>query len=417
MTEVERNPWHAAVTQLDEVARRIDLDPGLHQILAGPRREFGTSFPVHMDDGSIRVFRGYRVQHNRARGPAKGGIRYHPDVTLDEIRALAMWMTWKCAVMDIPFGGGKGGVVCNPKELSERELQRITRRYTSEIIDLIGPEQDIPAPDVNTNPQVMAWILDTYSVHKGYIVPSVVTGKPINVGGSRGRVEATARGCLFAMMNVSRYLRMNLPDLRLAVQGYGNVGGIAARLFHEIGCRIVAVSDSQGGIYSDKGLDPVKVAQHKRETKSVIGFPGTDSITNEELLEIDCDVLIPSALENQITSENADRIKAKVVVEGANGPTTPEADSILEERGIVVIPDILANAGGVTVSYFEWVQGIQKYYWTEREVNIKLRDFMERASRTVLDLSIEKSISLRMAALMLAVERVAEATKTRGYYP
>jgi len=417
MTQHVVDPWEMALAQFKDAAKRINLSDDLLRILSSPRREYTVHFPVRMDDGQIKVFTGYRVQHNFARGPSKGGIRYHPDVTLNEIRALAMWMTWKCAVVNIPYGGAKGGVVCNPKEMSKGELERLTRRYAFELIPLIGPERDIPAPDVNTNPTIMAWIMDTYSIHKGYSVPGVVTGKPVSIGGSLGRNEATGRGCIFIIMSAVKSLGMQLRGLRIAVQGFGNAGSVAARLLAREDCKIVAVSDSKGGIYNPNGLDPQAVFQHKAESGSVIDFPGADNITNEELITIDCDVLIPAALENQITGENADKVKAKIIVEGANGPTTPEADAILNDKGVFVLPDILANAGGVTVSYFEWVQSMQSYFWTEREVNLKLRDVMDRAYATVYGLAQEKNVSMRTAALMLAVQRVAEATTTRGLYP
>lgn len=411
------NPWEMALEQLDHVAKFINLNPNVHKVLRSPKRTLIVSIPVKMDDGSVEVFTGYRVQHNVSRGPAKGGIRYHPDVTLDEVKALAMWMTWKCAVVGIPYGGAKGGIVCNPKELSSGEIERITRRYTSEIIFIIGPERDIPAPDVNTNPQVMAWIMDTYSIDQGYSVPGVVTGKPISIGGSLGRNEATARGCVFTILSAFNYMNQDVHGKRVVVQGYGNAGWIAAKLLHEQGFKIIAVSDSRGGIYNLKGLDPVLVKKHKEETGSVVGYKDSDTITNEELLELDCDVLVPAALENQITEANASKIKAKVIAEAANGPTTPQADKILIDKGVFVIPDILANAGGVTVSYFEWVQGLQSYFWSEREVNLKLRDIMEKAFDSVYRISIEKKIDMRLAAYCLAVQKVGEAHLTRGLYP
>lgn len=413
----EKNVWQAALQQLDEVAREINLDPDIHQILRHPKRCLTVSIPIRMDDGRINVFTGFRVQHNINRGPAKGGVRYHPNVTLDEVKALAMWMTWKCAVAGIPYGGAKGGIICDPKKLSLREIERLTRRYISEIISFIGPEKDIPAPDVNTNPQIMAWIMDTFSMSAGYSVPGVVTGKPISIGGSLGRDAATARGVMFTLMDSAKKLNFDLLTQRIAIQGYGNAGWNLARLLSEQGCRVIAVSDSKGGIYNSKGLDPVKVFEHKKETGSVIDFSSSDNITNEELLSIDCDILVPAALENQITEENADKIKAKLIAEAANGPTTSEADKILEEKDVFVIPDILANAGGVTVSYFEWVQGLQAYFWTEREVNLKLRDIMQKAFDNVYRISQERKVTMRTAAYILAIERVAEATKIRGLYP
>lgn len=411
------NAWEIALQQLDEVAKEISLDPGIHQILKHPKRSLTVSIPIRMDDGNIKVFTGFRIQHNINRGPAKGGIRYHPNVTLDEVKALAMWMTWKCAVVGIPYGGAKGGIICDPKKLSLGEIERLTRRYISEIISIIGPEMDIPAPDVNTNPQIMGWIMDTYSMNKGYSVPGVVTGKPLSIGGSLGRNTATARGVMFTLMDIVKKLKLDLSSQRIAIQGYGNAGWNLAHLLSNQGCRIIAVSDSKGGIYNNEGLNPVKVFEHKRETGSVIDFSSSDNLTNEELLTIDCDILVPAALENQINEENADKIKAKIIAEAANGPTTPEADKILNEKGVFIVPDILANAGGVTVSYFEWVQGLQSYFWTEREVNLKLRDIMGKAFENVWRTSQERKVSMRMAAYILAVSRVAEATKIRGLYP
>ena len=411
------NPWSVAQRQFDIAADALDLAPGLRAVLRVPKRELTVNFPVQLDNGSIQVFTGYRVHHNAARGPTKGGIRYHPDTTIDEVRALAMWMTWKCAVVNIPYGGAKGGVVCDPKQLSSAELERLTRRYTTEITILLGPEKDIPAPDVNTNPQVMAWIMDTFSMHQGYTVPAVVTGKPINIGGSRGRNEATARGVSIAIREAARDLGRNLEGMHVAIQGYGNAGSIAAQLLYDMGATIVAVSDSRGAIYNPGGLDPSAALRYKRITGSVAGFPEADTLTNAELLELPCDILVPAALENQITSANASRIKARIVAEAANGPTTPDADTILADNGIVVLPDILANAGGVTVSYFEWVQDLQNFFWTEREVNEKLEQVMAQSYRSVHALAEERQVSLRTAAYMLAVQRVAEATLTRGIFP
>ena len=403
--------------QFDEVAKAIDLDSGIYEILRRPKRSLIVSCPIKMDNGSIKVFTGYRVQHNLTRGPAKGGIRYHPDVTLDEVKALAMLMSFKCAVVGIPFGGAKGGIVCDPSKMSEGELERLTRRYTSEIVSIIGPEKDIPAPDVNTNPKVMAWIMDTYSMDVGYSVPGVVTGKPISIGGSLGRSAATARGVMYTIFNAAKALGFDPLSQRFVIQGFGNVGGNLARLLFQEGCRIIAVSDIEGGIYNPKGLDPIKVSKTLKESGSVIHFKDADKITNDELLTLNCDILVPAALEDQITEDNADKIKARLIAEAANGPTTPIADKILEDKGIFVIPDILANAGGVTVSYFEWVQGLQFYFWSEREVNLKLRDIMEKAFENVYRISREKKVSMRKAALMLAIERVAEATRVRGLYP
>jgi glutamate dehydrogenase (NAD(P)+) len=414
---VSENPYEIAQRQFDNAAKYLDLKAGIKAKLRLPKRELSVHFPVKMDDGSIQMFTGHRVQHSLARGPAKGGIRYHPDVTLDEVRALAMWMTWKCAVVGIPYGGAKGGVVCNPKVMSERELERLTRRFTSEIIMFIGPESDIPAPDVNTNPQTMAWIMDTYSMTKGYSVPAVVTGKPVEIGGSLGRREATGRGVMFTTRDALRHLGMPIEGTRVAVQGFGNVGGIGAQLLQELGCTIIAASDSRGGIYNPKGLDAEDVMRHKAETSTVVGYPGTDKITNKELLELDCEVLVPAALENEITEENADRIKARVISEGANGPTTPEADAILFDKGTFVIPDILANAGGVTVSYFEWVQGLQSFFWSEDEVNANLEKIMVKAFSDVLAISQRREVDMRIAAYILAIDRVANATLLRGIYP
>jgi len=411
------NPWQMSLSQLDEVAKKINLDENIHQILRHPKRCLTVSIPIQMDNGKIKVFTGFRVQHNVNRGPAKGGIRYHPEVTLEEIKALAMLMTWKCAVVGIPYGGAKGGIICDPRKLSLKELERLTRRYVSEIISFIGPEKDIPAPDVNTNPQIMAWIMDTYSMDVGYSVPGVVTGKPISIGGSLGRNIATARGVMFSLMNAAKKFKIDPFEKTIAIQGYGNVGGNLAHLLNQQGYKIIALSDVEGGIYNSKGLDPRKVSIALKKSGSVISFKGADKITNQELLTMDCDILIPAALENQIDEDNADKIRAELIVEAANGPITPEADKILEEKGIFVIPDILANAGGVTVSYFEWVQGLQAYFWTEREVNLKLRDIMQKAFDNVYRISEERKVSMRKAAYILAIERVAEATRVRGLYP
>jgi glutamate dehydrogenase (NAD(P)+) len=370
-----------------------------------------------MDDGSVHVFEGFRVTHNVARGPAKGGIRYHQDVTLEETKALSMWMTWKCALMGLPFGGAKGGVVVNPKELSEDELQRMTRRYTSEIINLIGPEVDIPAPDVGTGPREMAWIFDTYSMNKGYSVLGVVTGKPLEIGGSLGRVEATARGAAFCIREALRKEGHEVAGRRVAIQGFGNVGRNLALILADQGASIVAVSDSNGGIYKPDGLDVAAAVEHKRTNRSFDGFDGAEAITNEDLLILDCDVLAPCALEQVVTADNADNVKARIVAEGANGPVTPEADQILDERGVLVLPDVLANAGGVVVSYFEWVQGLQEYFWKESEVNAKLNDIVTRAFAETWRAHEERDISMRLAAYAIAVGRVAEATITRGLYP
>jgi glutamate dehydrogenase (NAD(P)+) len=415
ITTPEHSLYAIAVEQFNQAADLIGLEDELRQILSTCKRELTVNFPVEMDDGSIKVFTGYRVHHNLAAGPAKGGIRYHPNVTLDEVKALAMWMTWKCAIMGLPFGGGKGGVRVDPKLLSPGELQNLTRRYTTEISILLGPHQDIPAPDVNTNPQIMAWIMDTYSMHQGHSVPAVVTGKPVEVGGSEGRREATGRGVMLVVREAAKLLGMSLIGARVAVQGYGNVGSAAARLLAGQGCRIIAVSDVRGGAYDPNGLDLAELDEYVRANGTVFGF--ATPITNADLLELDCDVLIPAAVENQITAANAHRVKAKVVAEGANGPTTPEADRILNERGIFVIPDILANAGGVTVSYFEWVQDLQSFFWDEEDINAKLEKVMVRAFREVVNLARSERVDLRLAAHILAVSRVAQAIRLRSIYP
>jgi glutamate dehydrogenase (NAD(P)+) len=411
------NPWEIAQRQFDLAAGKLNLDPGLRRVLRQPRRELTVHFPVKMDDGSVQVFTGYRVQHNLGRGPAKGGIRYHQDVSLDEIKALAMWMTWKCAVVGIPYGGGKGGVIVDPKKLSMKELEALTRRFTTEIEVLIGPERDIPAPDVNTNAQVMAWMMDTYSMHQGHTVPGVVTGKPISLGGSEGRTEATARGTVFCIIEATRHLGTDLKKARVAIQGYGNAGAIAARLIADEGATVVAVSDSTGGIHNPAGLDVARVTNWKKEHGTVQGFPGSRDISNMELLEVDCDILIPAALENQITSRNTANIKAKIVAEAANGPTTPEADVELASRGVFMIPDILCNAGGVTVSYFEWVQDLNRDHWSEAVVNDKLRGIMTRSFAETLAIAEREECDMRTAAYLLAVQRVADATSMRGLYP
>jgi glutamate dehydrogenase (NAD(P)+) len=411
------NAWEVAQRQFDLAADRLGLDEGMRLVLREPRREFTCHFPVHMDDGSVQVFTGYRVQHNLGRGPAKGGLRYHQDVTLDEVKALAMWMTWKCAVVGIPYGGGKGGVIVDPKKLSQKELEGLTRRFATEIEVLIGPERDIPAPDVNTNAQIMAWIMDTYSMHQGYTVPGVVTGKPISLGGSEGRNEATARGCVYTIVEAARHLGMDLRQARVAVQGFGNAGSIAARLIAEEGSTVIAVSDSTGGIHDPDGLDVAKVTNWKKEHGTVQGFPGATDISNAQVLEVDCDILIPAALENQISERNAGRIKARLIAEAANGPTTPDADQILAGNGVFMIPDILCNAGGVTVSYFEWVQDLNRDHWTEAVVNEKLRIIMVKAFAETLSIAQRESCDMRTAAYLLAVDRVANAMAMRGLYP
>jgi glutamate dehydrogenase (NAD(P)+) len=412
------NPFETAKRQIDIVADLLHLDNGVREILKHPKRELTVNFPVRMDNGSYRVFTGYRVQYNMARGPTKGGIRYHPQVTLDEVRALAAWMTWKCAVVNLPYGGGKGGVICDPKSMSKDELQRLTRRYASEIGPIIGPEMDIPAPDVYTDSQTMAWIMDTYSMQKGYSVPGVVTGKPISLGGSEGRGEATGRGCAYVIREAAPHAGIRVKGATVAVQGFGNAGSVAAKLLHdEQGAKIVAVSDSKGGIHNPEGLNPHTVEEFKLKTGSVVNFPGSRSITNDEVLELKTDVLIPAALENQITKRNADKIQAKIVAEAANGPTVPEADVVLFEKKITVLPDILANAGGVTVSYFEWAQDIQGFFWPLAEVNTKLEAVMVRSYNDVHKVAEQQHVHNRTAAYVLAIQRVVDAINIRGIYP
>ncbi len=416
-SQKQQNPYEVAKQQLGIAASQLGLEQSLIKVLQAPKRELTVNFPVRMDNGEVEVFTGYRVQHNIARGPAKGGIRYHPGVTLDEVRALAMWMTWKCAVVNIPFGGAKGGVIVEPKKLSMSELEHLTRRFTTEISLLIGPETDIPAPDVNTNSQTMAWIMDTYSMHKGYSVTAVVTGKPLNIGGAEGRNEATARGVQYVVHEAAQKRGMNLNGAKVAVQGFGNAGSIAARLLSEDGATIVAVSDSTTGIYNPKGLDIRNLLSYKGEHSSLVGFPGGESVTNPELLELPCDILIPAALENQLNGDNARRVKASIVAEAANGPTNPDADKVFFDRGIFVLPDVLANAGGVTVSYFEWVQDLQSFFWSEAETNNRLHQIMTHAFNDVYKIAQDRKVDMRTAAYVLAVGRVAEATKTRGFYP
>ena len=416
-THLRENPFEIAQDQLRRVAEVFQIDQNLVRVLEQCKKAVSVSIPVYMDRGEIEVFQGYRVTHNIARGPSKGGIRYHPDVTLDEVKALAMWMTWKCALMGIPFGGAKGGVVCDPKQMSRLELEKMTRRFTSEIINEIGPEKDIPAPDVGTDPSVMAWIFDTYSMNKGHSVLGVVTGKPLNVGGSLGRLEATAHGALYCLREAIEKQDLALAGMRVAVQGFGNVGSYLARFLQEDGAIVVAASDSRGGVYNGDGIDVPNALAHKQETGALEGLKDTESITNEELLLLECDVLAPCALEQVITTENADKVRAKVVVEGANGPTTPAADEILEDRGVLVLPDVLANAGGVVVSYFEWVQGLQEYFWKEEEVNQRLNDITSRAFHETWATYKSRDTTMRMAAYGLAVQRVSEATMTRGLYP
>ncbi len=418
--EMEKiNPFEVAKKQVDIASRYLDFDPGVMEKLKVTKREMIVHFPAKMEDGTVRIFTGYRVQHNIGRGPAKGGIRYHPDVDLDEIRALAMWMTWKSAVVNIPFGGAKGGIQCNPKEMSLREIENMTRRFTWEISLMIGPEKDIPAPDVYTNPQVMAWIMDTYSILKGYSVPGVVTGKPIELGGSLGRFEATGRGVVITVLEALKYLNKPVEGATVAIQGSGNVGGIAAQYFDRAGAKVIAISDSKGGIYNRNGLNVKEILDCKRKYSCIITSETKqgEAITNEELLELNCDILVPAALENQITEKNATRIKARIIAEGANGPTTPEADEILNDKGVFIAPDILANAGGVTVSYFEWVQNLQELIWSEEEVSERLTKIMQRSFREVLEISLSKKIPMRTAALVLGIGRVAEAQRLRGIYP
>ncbi|MFV9505110.1 MAG: Glu/Leu/Phe/Val family dehydrogenase [Oscillochloridaceae bacterium umkhey_bin13] len=410
-------PLAIAQRQFDLAADLLDLPAGLRGVLRVPQRSLSVNFPVKLDDGSTRMLTGYRVQHNLSRGPTKGGIRFHPGVTLDEVQALAMWMTWKCAVAGLPYGGAKGAVVVDPKTLSLDEIERMTRRYASEISLLIGPERDIPAPDINTNPQIMAWIMDTISMHQGYTVPAIVTGKPLHIGGSEGRLQATAHGMFYTLAEATQHLGLDLLRARVAIQGFGNVGSNIALMLYERGATIVAVSDSHGGIYHPHGLDPAAVLCHKTEAGTVLGFPGADPVSNHELVELPCDVFIPAALGHVISAANAHRVRATVIAEAANGPTTPEADAILYERGITVLPDLVANAGGVTVSYFEWVQSLQEFFWTEREVNAQLERVMRRSFQSVLHEAETRSVSLRTAAYLLAVRRVADAVTTRGIYP
>ncbi len=411
------NPFEIALTQFEQAADLLHLDDSLRKILRAPKRALTVSCPVEMDDGSFEVFTGFRVQHNVARGPAKGGIRYHPDVTIDEVRALAAWMTWKTACVNIPFGGGKGGVICNPKQMSSRELERMTRRYTAEIHLGIGPERDIPAPDVYTDAQTMAWIMDTYSMTVGHSELGVVTGKPICLGGSLGRNEATGRGVFFTIRRAAQQLGLELESLRCAVQGFGNAGSVVAKLLWEAGAKVIAVSDSRGGIHRADGLDLPGLIAWKGETGAVEGFNDSEAIDNAELFELDCEVLIPAALENVITTANADRVRTRILAEAANGPTTPEADAILEDKGVFLIPDILCNAGGVTVSYFEWVQSLQAFFWEEEHVNNNLERVMDRAFDEVAFTAGKQAVNNRKAAMVLAVDRVATATRMRGIYP
>jgi glutamate dehydrogenase (NAD(P)+) len=416
-SHLRENPFGLAQQQLQRVADVFGIDDRLIGVLRECKKSVEVSIPTSMDDGSVRAFKGWRIQHNIARGPSKGGIRYHPDVTQDEVKSLAMWMTWKCSLMGLPFGGAKGGVACDPKTMSRGELERMTRRFTSEIINEIGPEKDIPAPDVGTNAATMAWIFDTYSMNKGHSVLGVVTGKPLTIGGSLGREEATARGAVFCLQGALRKQRRSIDSLRVAVQGFGNVGAFFAKLVSELGATVVAVSDSGGGIHNPNGIDVAATFAHKRGGGALSDLKGADRISNDELLLIDCDVLAPCALEQVITEDNADQVRARLIVEGANGPVTPAGDEVLEDNGVLVLPDVLANAGGVVVSYFEWVQGLQEYFWKEDEVNARLNEIVTRAFEETWATYEERKTSMRMAAYGLAVERVAEATITRGLYP
>ncbi len=409
--------YRMAVAQFEQAAERLHLDPNVRKRLISPKRALLVSVPVAMDDGRVEVFQGYRVHHDCTLGPSKGGVRYHPDVTLGEISALAMWMTWKCALVGLPFGGAKGGVSCDPGTFSRKELQRLTRRYTSEILTMIGPDIDIPAPDIGTNEQVMAWMMDTYSQHKGYSVPGIVTGKPLSIGGSMGRSAATGQGLVYILGEALKQKNKSFTGMEVVVQGFGNVGSNAAEILYKEGCKIVGVSDAFSGLYNPKGIAIPDLIQHVKKEKVVSGFPGTEKITNEELLVLKCDVLVPAAISGQITEKNAKNIKASIVLEGANGPTTLEADLILRDRGIWVIPDILANAGGVTVSYFEWVQGMQNFFWKEKEVMEKLKDVMTGAFASVLETSVKENVDLRTAALMRGIKRISDAYLARGLFP
>ena len=411
------NPFRISQIQFDMAAEFLKLDPGLRQILRTPKRILEVSLPTKMDNGQVKVFAGYRVQHNVSRGPGKGGIRFHPNVTLDEVKALAMWMTWKTATVNVPFGGAKGGVICDPKRMSKSELERMTRRYASEILPIIGPSQDIPAPDVYTDAQTMAWIMDTYAMTVGHSAHGVVTGKPVSVGGSEGRGEATARGLLYVVEEACKLKKISLRGATVAIQGFGNAGATAARLFAEKKAKIVALSDTRGGVTNSRGIDPIKAIRYKERSGTVVGMPGASRITNDDLLTMKCDILIPAALENVITLNNADQIKAKIVAEAANGPTTPHADEVLARKGIMVLPDILANSGGVTVSYFEWVQDLQSFFWSESEVNAKLESVMKRAFLEVHESARKHRTHMRTGAYCLAVGRVADATLVRGLFP
>ncbi len=406
-----------ALEQFGQAADQLSLDPNVRKRFTDPKRAIMVNIPIRLDDASVEVFHGYRVHHDTTLGPSKGGIRYHPDVNLGECSALAMWMTWKCALMGLPFGGAKGGIRCDPHALSRNELQRLTRRFTAELIQFIGPEVDVPAPDVGTNGQIMAWMMDTYSQFKGYPVPEIVTGKPIAIGGSLGRTEATGRGVVFCIMEAFAHLKMQPKDKKIVVQGFGNVGAHASAILQAEGCKVIAVSDVKSGLVNKKGIDIPALMKHLETNDYIESFQGGERITNAELLELPCDVLVPAALSEQITDENANRISCKILAEAANGPTTPKADKILRERGVFVIPDILANAGGVTVSYFEWVQGLQNLFWKEQEINDRLKDIMCNAFRAVLSLSISEKVDMRLAALMLSIRKITTAKKARGLFP
>ncbi|MFP5225496.1 MAG: Glu/Leu/Phe/Val family dehydrogenase [Actinomycetota bacterium] len=409
--------WESALAQLDEAAAFMELEDEFRRVFREPKRTLTVSIPVQMDDGRVEVFEGFRVHHSIARGPAKGGLRYHPDVDLGEVKALAMWMTWKCALANIPYGGAKGGVRCSPWQMSAGELERMTRRFASEILPIIGPEVDVPAPDMGTDDQVMAWIMDTYSVNKGFSVPGIVTGKPLSIGGSQGRGGSTSRGVLFSALNILHELDRSVDDTTVVIQGFGKVGGFAAEIFHDAGFKVIAVSDWKGGVYNPLGLNPTALRRHAIENGSVVDFPGTDAITNDELLALDCGLLIPAAMEDQIHAGNVDAVRADVIVEAANGPITPEADHSLTDRGVPIVPDVLANSGGVVVSYFEWVQDIQAFFWTEEEVNRRLREIMDRTYIETSQLARSKGVRLRIAALALGIGRVAEAHRVRGLFP
>jgi glutamate dehydrogenase (NAD(P)+) len=415
--ETQPSPWQVAVEQFEIAASQLGIEDYIRLKLAECERILITTFPVRMQNEEVRMFTGYRAQHNTARGPAKGGLRYHLSVSLDEVKALAMWMTWKCAVVGIPFGGGKGGVICDPLQMTRVEVERLTRRFATSLAGFVGADSDIPAPDVNTNAQIMAWFMDTLSMHEGHTLLPVVTGKPVALGGSLGRADATGRGVSFVTAQAAKHLGMSLDGMATVVQGFGNVGSMSALFTHDLGCKIIAVSDVYGGIYNPKGIDPRRLIEHVKKTKSVVNYPDTEPITNTELLEMPCDLLIPAALENQLTAETAPRVRAKLVVEGANGPTTPEADRILKEKGVFLVPDVLANAGGVTVSYFEWVQDLQSFFWTEEEINARLKRIMDESFEAVWAITQERHVDMRTAAYFLAISRVAEAERVRGIYP